>query len=134
MPATAKKYEKTDAPRFHAVEFGCERLDLCSEHSNQNRKNADEFLPDRQRVLVGEAFLKAFMLLSIKPCSRRKTGTVTTKLNRLLFSNETPGNELAAPQRSLGRDTFENSRLALAGQLFSELAFAGKKSGLPASV
>lgn len=133
MPAAAKKHGNSSEPRFHTVEFGCQRLDLCGEHTKPNKKNADEFLPGRQRVLVGEAFLKAFMLLSIKPCSRRKIGTVATALNRLLSRNEIPGNETATPQRSLGRDTFENSRLVLAGQLFSELAFAGKKSGFLAT-
>lgn len=34
---------------------------------------ADDLLPDRSRVTMGEAFLKAFTLLPVKACLRRGT-------------------------------------------------------------
>ena len=71
LPAAFEMDEILHALRRHIVGLNCGRWDYIFSYIKCLASHADKVLPDRARVVMGEAFLKNYSLRLIQTCHRR---------------------------------------------------------------
>lgn len=71
LPAAFEMDEILYELRDHIVGLNCGRWDYIFSYIKCLSNNPDYILPDRGKVVMGEAFLKAYSLLLVKTCHRR---------------------------------------------------------------
>ncbi len=71
LPAAFEMDEILFEMKDHIVGLNCGRWDYIFSFIKRLRNNPDFLLPDRGKVVMGEAFLRAYSLLLIRTCHRR---------------------------------------------------------------
>ena len=95
LPAAFEMDEILYELKDHIVGLNCGRWDYIFSFIKTFRKRPEFLLPDRARVVMGEAFLRAYSLLLIKTCHRRGAHAMGGMAAQIPVRNDAAANAIA---------------------------------------
>ncbi|MBV1901696.1 MAG: malate synthase A [Kordiimonadaceae bacterium] len=104
LPAAFEMDEILYALKDHIVGLNCGRWDYIFSYIKRIGKHADYLLPDRVQVGMGDAFLKAYSLLLIQTCHKRKAHAMGGMAAQIPVKNDDAANKTAFDKVSADKD------------------------------
>ncbi|GHF12707.1 malate synthase [Kordiimonas sediminis] len=95
LPAAFQMDEILHALKDHIVGLNCGRWDYIFSYIKRIGKNAAYLLPDRGKIVMGEAFLKAYSLLLIQTCHKRGAHAMGGMAAQIPVKGDDAANEIA---------------------------------------
>ncbi len=95
LPAAFEMDEILYALKDHIVGLNCGRWDYIFSYIKCLGKNANYLLPDRGKIVMGEAFLNAYSLLLIKTCHKRRAHAMGGMAAQIPVKGDDAANDIA---------------------------------------